>query len=310
MEEHYLLRCLQDFPEITFREYGRRYDLEKIERQVAHVRVEKRLTWEDFRRIRESDRWLYDRHWAVPDPSAVQAGLERVSGHLDFWHVHRKRTTLVSTLYEVFRNIELVSVILRFVFPEHFAIYSPPTARILEVRRGLRDTDTYQNYLNNLEEIRAHIKGFSTIAQVDMAIWVLFERIYGMFPDEAIREAFDRDLFLQELRIRNMAHLLDLSDVRLARSLFSVNMRLCAQLAGFCFEKKVRILFQKSFNESPEYVDLKELINRLQESGIIDGLIAGRWHLARSVRNDALHSPERLTERGVQELLSELKDVF
>ena len=306
MDEHYLLACLRDYPEITFKKYGKRYRLEKIEESVAHVRRENRLAWEDVQRIRESEDWLYDRHWAVPDPEAVRAGLARVGDRLDFWHCQRKRETLVATLYEVFKNIEVVSVILRFVIPEHFAIYSPPMARILEVRRGLRDTDTYQNYLDNLEAIRRHAKGFSTIAQVNMALWVLFERVYGVCPDEGIREAFDRDLFMQDLRIRNMAHLLDLSDVRLARSLFPVNMRLSAQLGGFCFEQKVRALFQKSFNESPEYVDLKELINRLQGADVIDGIRAGRWHLARIVRNDALHTPDRLTEKWVRELLSEI----
>ncbi|MGC8500855.1 MAG: hypothetical protein ACP5OS_06740 [Leptospirillia bacterium] len=306
MDQHYLLECLRDYPEITFKKYGKRYRLEKIEESVEHVRRENRLTWEDVQRIRESEEWLYDRHWAVPDPEAVRAGLSRVEGRLDFWHYHRKRETLVATLYEVFKNIEVVSVILRFVIPEHFAIYSPPMARILEVRRGLRDTDTYRNYLDNLEAIRRHTKGFSTIAQVNMAVWVLFERVYGVCPDERIREAFDRDLFMQDLRIRNMAHLLDLSDVRLARSLFSVNMRLSAQLGGFCFEQKVRALFQRSMNESPEYVDLKELINRLQGAEVIDGIRAGRWHLLRIVRNDALHTPDRLTEKGVRELLSEI----
>ncbi len=306
MGEHYLLQCYRDYPEITFKKYGKRYRLEEIEKTVAPVRQKNRLTWEDVQAIRESEHWLYDRHWAVPDPEAVKAGLDRAGSRLDFWHIPKKRELLVSTLYEIFRNIEVVSVLLRFVLPEHFAIYSPPMARILEVRRGLRDTQTYLNYLDNLESIRRHVTGLETVAQVNMAVWVLFERVYGVCPDERIREAFDRDAFLQDLRIRNMAHLLDLSDARLARSLFSVNLRLSAQLAGFCFEQKVRALYQKSFDESPEFKDLKELINRLQGAEIIDGIRAGHWHHARIVRNDALHTPDRLTEKGVKELLAEI----
>ncbi|AFS53573.1 hypothetical protein [Leptospirillum ferriphilum] len=32
------------------------------------------------------------------------------------------------------------------------------------------------------------------------------------------------------------------------------------------------------------------------------------WHHARVIRNDALHSPEKLTEIGVRDLLAELED--
>ncbi len=308
MGDHYLLQCLRDYPEITEKKYGKRYQLGKIEELVSHVRRDGLLTWEDIQKIRENDYWIYDRHWAVPNPEAVKSALDRVSHRLDFWHHLRKREALVADLYEVFRNIEIVSVVLRFVIPEHFAIYSPPMARILEVRRGHRDTETYLNYLDNLEEIKRHYPGFSSIAEVNMAVWTLHERVYGNYGSEEIRSAFDQDTFLEGMRLRNMAHLLDLSDVRLARSLYSVNLRLSAQIGGFCFEQKVRRLYQSTFHESPEYIDLKELINRLHGILAIDGLTAGRWHNARIIRNDALHSPERLTEIGVRELLAEIEE--
>jgi len=308
LEKNYLLRCLSDYPEVTYLKYGMRYDLPRIEELVAHVRRDGRLTWEDVQRIRENNFWIYDLHWAPPDPEAIIRRLGKVSGDIDFWHHIRKRKALIQTLYEVFRNIEIVSVILRFVIPEHFAIYSPPMARILEVRRGHRDSETYINYLENLEEIRQHYPGFRTIAEVNMAVWVLHERVYGIHDSEDIREAFYRDAFMEGLRLRNMAHLLDLSDVRLARSLFPVNLRLSAQLAGFCLEQKIRRLYQKTFHESPEYIDLKELINRLHGAAIIDGFTAGLWHHARIIRNDALHTPEKLTEIGVRDLLAQIGD--
>ena len=308
MEEHYLLRCLREYPDVTEIKYGKRYELHRIEELVAHVRRTGKLTPEDVWKIRDNTFWIYDRHWAIPDPQAVREGLQRVSERLDFWHHLRKRELLVQTLYEVFRNIEIVSIILRFVLPEYFGIYSPPMARILEVRRGHRDTETYLNYLDNLEEIRRHYPGFRSIAEVNMAVWVLHERVYGIHFSEEIRKSFDEDRFMEGLRLRNMAHLLDLSDVRLARSLFPVNLRLSAQLAGFCFEQKVRRLYEKVFRESPQYIDLKDLINRLQGAEAIDGFRAGLWHHARVIRNDALHSPEKLTEIGVRDLLAELED--
>ena len=175
------------------------------------------------------------------------------------------------------------------------------------MRRGRRDSETYVNYLDNLEEIRDHVPDLSTLAQVDMALWVLFERVDGSFPDERIRESFENDLFLQGLRMRNMAHLLDLTDVRLARSLLTVNMRLAAQLAGFCFEQKVRRLYQKVFSGPIKDKDLNDLIARLGESGAIDNVQWGMWKLLKEVRNDAIHSPESLTEKSVGELIREIE---
>nr|EDZ37968.1 MAG: Hypothetical protein CGL2_10638006 [Leptospirillum sp. Group II '5-way CG'] len=55
MGENDLLKCLSDFPEITDRKYGKRYQLDQIENLVSHVGKIGKFTWEDFEKIREND---------------------------------------------------------------------------------------------------------------------------------------------------------------------------------------------------------------------------------------------------------------
>jgi len=52
---------------------------------------------------------------------------------------------LVAALLEVFKSVELVSIILRFVKPEHYGIISPPVERVLDVQRGSDAVETYLN---------------------------------------------------------------------------------------------------------------------------------------------------------------------
>jgi len=126
---------------------------------------------------------------------------------------------------------------------------------------GKSDIDTYENYLSNLEEMKEHYSGFKNIAQVDMALWVLNEHINGNNPSKEMRDSFEKDQFIQKLRVKNMAHLLDLSDFSLACSLRDVNLRLSGQLAGFCFEQIVRRQYEKFIGKPSSDFDLKELID-------------------------------------------------
>lgn len=76
-----------------------------------------------------------------------------------------------------------------------------------------------------------------------------------------MRDSFEKDQFIQKLRVKNMAHLLDLSDFSLACSLRDVNLRLSGQLAGFCFEQIVRRQYEKFIGKPSSDFDLKELID-------------------------------------------------
>jgi hypothetical protein len=52
------------------------------------------------------------------------------------------------------KNIELVSIVLRFVDPYNFGMFTPPVEKLLETKREYNYVETYINYLNDLKKIK------------------------------------------------------------------------------------------------------------------------------------------------------------
>ena len=78
---------------------------------------------------------------------------------------------VIGMLFDLLKNIEIVSCVIRFIDPQNYGIMSPPVENLLNVR-GRHQIEKYLNYLQNLEELREEYN-FHRIADVDMALWVL-----------------------------------------------------------------------------------------------------------------------------------------
>jgi hypothetical protein len=77
-------------------------------------------------------------------------------------------------LFHVFRNIQQVSIILRFIDPVNYGMFTPPVEKILETKRSPSPIQTYINYLNDLRKIQSECPNiFDRIADIEMALWVL-----------------------------------------------------------------------------------------------------------------------------------------
>ncbi len=308
-DRNYLKTCFDSFTKVTEQKYGRPFDLRAIEKSVAHVSQNRTLNFEDVRLIQKSKYWTYEKHWSSLSEEDSGPGLERLNRKLDFWNLPRKEDVLIKQLFDVFRHIGIVSIILRFVAPKYFGITSPPVEKILDVRRGSSDVETYINYLENLREI-GNYYGFSRIADVDMALWVLHECCFGEKADERMIKEYNNDIFIKTLRAKNLAHLLNISDPQLAKSLLDVNLKLAAQIGGICFEQMVKKTAQKSnssFESNGSEQSLEDIINRLQACGVIDELQKGKWQSARRTRNKAIHDSGGLTRREVEILIGQIE---
>jgi len=74
--------------------------------------------------------------------------------------------------YEIFKHLELVSIILRFIDEENYAIYSPPVAKIINSPRGYSYSSEYLSYLKELRKYRDIYK-LRKVAYVDMFLWAI-----------------------------------------------------------------------------------------------------------------------------------------
>ncbi len=286
MNGNYLHDCFEAFGEVTKEKYGTAYHYAAIELDVAPLRNRRPLTYEDLRYFESPRNWEFRTWWVFPPEHHVTSELKR--REFNFWRLPEKEQSLIESLLDVFKFIELVSIILRFVRPEHYGIISPPVERILESRRGSNAVETYLNYIEDLRKIKEHYH-FERVADADMALWVLHERCFGSTPDEATRKEYRKDSFIRELQAKNlMEHFLaDSTYAQLARSLLPTNHILAGQLGGIAFEQMVweRVPRNKDWDDK----DLKAIIHELYSENIVNALMHGMWQRARRTRNKAIH---------------------
>jgi hypothetical protein len=298
----YLHTCLGLHAELTSQLYGKPQDLAAVERASARIRSSRRLTYEDIQLIADSPHWNPHRFWRWPTAEQVEAAL---SGPWDFWHLPKHEDRVIPALLRVFKFIEPVSVLLRFIVPEHYGILSPPVEKALEVPPAASVVEKYFHYLRDLRTVRAS-RGFSSAAEVDMALWVLQRGVLtGILPESrTLSEAYEADSELRGIRCRNLAQGLFSGTARLdlAEALLPLNATLAAEIASIEFEREVRLLARATRDE-----DLGRVIGRLNDESGINGVTHGKWQAARELRNDALHANRVLSPREVTRLIEEAR---
>ncbi|HET7340124.1 MAG TPA: hypothetical protein VFL90_01585 [Methylomirabilota bacterium] len=287
----YLHACLDAFGEVSERLYGTRFDLAAIEHTVAPLQRRPLLTYKDLAYFVAPEHWWFEKFWVFPPEDKVTPALARQT--FDFWNLPRNQDRELAKLLEVFRSIELVSIILRFVKPAAYGIISPPVERVLDVRRGSDARETYRNYLDDLREIQRHYR-FARAADADMALWVLHERCFGTLRDAAIEAAWAADRFMLRLRAKNLVgHLLaGRSYAEFADALEASNPELAAVVACYAFELKLRALAERRGIVAPRaFIKLGDLIDAF--APVADPIRRGEWKRLKGFRDALFHEGRR-----------------
>ena len=300
----YLHSCLDLFPEVTMRRYGKTQRLDEVERHVAGMLKDGRDLWEIIRDIHNNGEFDADMFGFLPDQ--IEKELKKTTWHLQWKTLSEK--DLVQQLHGVFRQIEPVSMVLRFIDPIRYGIISSPVATILGVRPQRKATDTYETYLNSLRDVGRE-RGFGRTADVEMGLWALQVGALDGFLPEAqrgtLKESYNRDVRLRQMETRNLTvHLFcENTKLKVAESLLGTNVPLAGQIAGIEFEQLVgkRVRSARSVRRG---MTLSELINRLEPSRL-----RPRLHRARAIRNDAIHERDKVTKEGVEFLIEMARKV-
>lgn len=298
---NYLRVCFGRFREVTEKKYGMPFDLPAVEKSVKHLRRESPLSYSDLKEFASPANWWFEKFWVFPPEEQITPGLKQRK--FNFWCLPKYENEVITSLYEVFRSIELVSIILRFIRPENYAISSPPVERVLDAQRGSDAIETYLNYLADLRRVKLHYH-FKRVADVDMALWVVHEKCYGEPKDLEVMQAYHSDGFLLQLRAKNlMDHFFkQYTYTDLAKALAPLNPHLAAQIGGIAFEQMVR---ERAAPFGDNYVDkdLEKLIDALRTDKAIDDLTKGLWQKARRVRNKAIHGKDDPSHNELDSLL-------
>ena len=251
---------------------------------TKRIRTSRSLTYDDIERIKGQESWKGGRFWLWPSRADIGDDLENQSW--DLWNLPKNEDAAIERLLKLFRNIEPVSVVLRFVDPKNYRILSPPVEKLLELPPSRSRSAKYTRYVRCLRGIRRR-RGFETAAQVDMALWVLQlgvieERLVGC---RDLAEQFHSDKELRSIRVGNLTKALfeSMSRPDLAEALLTTNHELASEMAGIEFERAVRFLTDAADE------DLSELVNRYCGSSDLSHNQQVRWREAVKTRNRAVH---------------------
>lgn len=152
-------------------------NLDAIEKKVFHLRSGIPIAYSDLQKISDDSLWPFSKFWSWPSRERIEESLEKTAGLLGEDQLRNEllEKKAIIKLNEIFKNIALVSVLLRFIYPEKYGIYSPPVLHISKTERGKSEVEDYINYLKNLRmlfdivEIREKY-GVKRIADVDMLL--------------------------------------------------------------------------------------------------------------------------------------------
>jgi hypothetical protein len=302
-QESYLQKCLHEFPAMCRLKYGVEFDFASVEKKAAHLRCRTPLTCADLKIFESTADW-FQRFWVFPPRDRIEPALAKEE--FDFWNLpgSNEEETIRKLLY-IFKSIELASIILRFIRPEHYSIYSAPIQHMLDIRHGKDLVETYSAYLGNIREIKKHY-GFARVADVDMALWVLHEKCFGRFQDPEFSQAYRADEFMLRLRVNNLvAPLVEFSEAKLARALLVVKPDMAVVIACHYFEILIRKLADEYHLGEPGS-PLEMVINALPNYGPANPVRKALWQSLRQVRNDLFHQGKFPGPKETQNLMDEI----
>ena len=202
-QSDYLHRCLALFATVTEIRYGKRQRLEELERNVQNRLAVHPPLWEVVHAIYDSPD--FDAYVFGPlHGERIEDDLRRTAGR-EWWSL--PHTELAKILYGAFRQIEPVSVVMRFICPKRFGIMSSLVTTLVGVRPKRRAIATYDAYVKSLREI-GDSHGIKRVADVDMALWALQVGVLDKRLPEAdrgpLKREYDKDRQLRQLAVRNL----------------------------------------------------------------------------------------------------------
>lgn len=259
-DTHPLQACLEDFSRMGQWRHGMSPDLQAIECAAESLREKCPLSFEDLDELFHTaqQHWWFADFWHVPQKDG-QLSLSFRLCDLD----ENNEKQAIRELLEELKQIELVSIVLRFARPGSYGILSPPVERVLNVAWGSDSVETYLNYLRNLRAI-CKVVPFARVADADMALWVLHAKYFGPLNRE-VAEYYESDSTLLRLRAQNlMGPLRDLRMSILTRAFEGVAPDLAKVMACYLFELAVR--------EKAKAMGATDYEGRIELRKVIDGL--------------------------------------
>lgn len=317
MSQFDLKQLLGLYESLAILKYGGTLDFKRLEKLMEPVRLgREEFSCRHLQMLKEDN--LFPAWWKLPE--LQQAELERIKWV--FKNPGARDQNLVQKLFDIFKNIEILSCLLRVICPQHYGIYSAPVENLLSIKAET-PVKKYLIYLENLAELQEKY-GLERIADVDMALFSLccllneayirqnpdYHQIYLDYRKQPnpIKKISARNA-LRNIRQENIFYL------DLAVSFLETDPEIAGVLAGKELECLINELWEKEKNKSgfkpyrpssmPE--KLEELARRKAFTDQVKEDLQKWW----DIRNDCVHlNLAEASEFELQELRAKVSQMI
>jgi len=302
-----LKNYLEKFPEVCKRKFGRTYNFSALEKRFAQLREGKRwLVAKDVSHIFHPDSTPFGNYWPQPNEKELDKALS--ANRLAVGPIPLDRPKLLVNLLNVFHNVGVVSLILRFVHPDQFGVFSTPVLYLVQIHRGAT-VDLYLAYCDELACWAEHF-GIPSVAETEMAIWAFAESIKDADNNKdagVAAKSFENDLWIQR---RRAAHIIGPflrrhGRLQLAKILLDEDATLAGKIAADEYERLLGAACVKFCGRPlPKRKGAaEELIDELERKQKIS--LHEKTELRRvwETRNAAIHPGEKPPTREAVEIM-------
>lgn len=232
------VKYLTQFDAICHQKFARTYDFAALETQFRdHASGKKHLTSKDVGKIFNADNTPFAKYWPRPHAKVLDELLTKERLYVGPLSQNPKQ--LIQKLLDVFHNIGTTSLVLRFVHPTRFGIFSTPVIHLLQVTRS-STVDLYVAYCDELARWCDYFR-LPSVAQTETALWTYSEvaKLSDCDTEAAkARQEFDHDMWVQRERLAQVLRpfLQNYGPLQLARILLDENPILAGKIAAEEYE--------------------------------------------------------------------------
>jgi len=293
------------FKKLIKKKHGMEINFEKIEAKLDHLRKGDSLAYSDLEIIGDDSCWPFSKYWMWPSKEQVEEKLKKTSEW--FVNLPENEEKIIGDLDGIFKNIALVSIILRFVHPNLYAIYSRPSLKILRIERGFNDVEEYLNYVY-LMRILKHSFRVTRTADIDIIVWAIaYEKgSYLRQLKELLAEQLPENLTPEDLITFLPGNPLKIAEVYYRKKdIKTAGFWIAADFEKFLRKECISLLGFIPARKNGEILTLVDLLCKTKKFKYE----CDKLHMLRKLRNKAVHESRKFTEDDARYFIEKLKDL-
>jgi len=320
-----LKEYLPFFLEVGERRFGSVVDFDALEPRFKAIKEKSEEFSSRHLELLQKD-YAFMKWWKIP--SLDQGDYKEMQDAITSLKPRDKQG--VFRIYDIIKNIEVVSCLLRVVDPDNYSIMTPPVENLLN-SQGRHQVDKYLGFLNDLKDLK-DAYGFPRIADVDKALWTLANIIHDPslhYYSEEFRDLYDKyHNSINRVKVIKAKNALKpileerSSYLDFAIQCIDVDYELAGIFAGKEFESRIKRMckdngIKTKWRDKGEHKKMHILVEKLAEKKVIKpsnmAIFKDWW----STRNESVHEDNFFKEdnelndlkRRISEMIEGLQDL-